>query len=81
MSNSASEKLLQELHALTAKVLKNALNDEPTAAMLGQAIKFLKDNGIEPARDADNTALQALADQIGQIAVSGDPAAIKDFLN
>jgi hypothetical protein len=81
MSNSASEKVLQLLHATVAEALGKALKEEPSPQMLAQAIKFLKDNGIEPARDTDNTALNALADTINSIEDEGDPDAIRDLIN
>ena len=47
--------------------------------MIAQGLKFLKDNGIEPARDADNKALSALSDKIA--AISNDADAVNDLLN
>lgn len=81
MSNAAKMDFLELLHQKTAKVLLDALGDEPSPQMLAQAIKFLKDNGVEPARDADNTALRALSDEIDQITSSGDVEALRDMIN
>lgn len=81
MSKAAKMDALEELHALTAKVLTKALSDEASPQMLAQAIKFLKDNGIEPAKDADNAALQALSNRIAEIATSGDPDEMQDLIN
>lgn len=71
---SASTKELEGLHALVAKVLKTELTAERTdengevipvsPQLLSQAIKFLKDNGIEPAKDVNNAALDALAQEV-----------------
>lgn len=70
-SKAASMALLEQLHAKTAKVLLDALNDEPSPQMLAQVIKFLQNNGVEPAGDADNEAMQALAKRISDIAENG----------
>lgn len=80
MSKAADEAILQELHKLVADTLKTQLKDEPSPQMLAQAIKFLKDNGIEPARDTDNKALRALSEQIDKISASDDPDALQDFM-
>jgi len=85
MSKAAKMDALEALHAAVATTLKDAMegkgDDAPSPQMLAQAIKFLKDNGVEPARDTDNSALQALADRIGKIASDGDADDIKDLLN
>lgn len=81
MSKAANMHFLEQLHNRVAKTLMDALGDEPSPQMLAQAIKFLKDNGVEPARDADNRALQALADKIGKLAADGDTEEQQDFLN
>jgi hypothetical protein len=68
MSKAASMGALEKLHATVAKVLNDELEaGEVSPQMLAQAIKFLKDNGIEPARDVENKALTALADKIGSL--------------
>lgn len=81
MSKAAKIDFLEMLHQKVAETLMGSLGDEPSPQMLAQAIKFLKDNGVEPARDADNKALQALAEKIGSIAAGGDPDEIGDILN
>jgi hypothetical protein len=49
----ASEDVLNELHAATAKtLLAKVKSGEATAPELNAAIKFLKDNGIEAERTA-----------------------------
>lgn len=79
MSKAAKLDVIEKLHAKVAEVLMTSLDEDPTAQMIAQALKFLKDNGIEPARDADHSALNALSDKIGEIA--SDPEALRDFLN
>lgn len=81
MSKAASMDVLEQLHAAVAKTLTDALSgaEEVSPQMLAQAIKFLKENGVEPAKDVDNSALDALSEQVSKF-VSGedDPSA---FLN
>lgn len=81
MSKAAKMDVLEELHAAVAKTLKTALEDPSTVSpqMLAQAIKFLKENGVEPAQDVDHSALDALADQVSKF-TSGE-ADPSDFLN
>ena len=80
MSKAAKVTYLETLHKLVAETITASLKgEEVSAPMIAQAIKFLKDNGIEPARDADNTALNTLVDAVNKIA--SDPEAIRDFLN
>jgi hypothetical protein len=44
----ADDKALDGLHALVAQVLADRLRDESVSPqMLAQAIKFLKDNGVD----------------------------------
>lgn len=65
MSASANMKSLEGLHALVAEVLTNALkSEEVVPAVIAQAIKFLKDNGVEPAKDVDNSVLNELSDAV-----------------
>ena len=56
MSKAANEATLGALHVLVAEVLKKRLGDAElcTAADVNAAIKFLKDNNITCAPDADN---------------------------
>ncbi|MCH2199781.1 MAG: hypothetical protein MK081_13465 [Flavobacteriales bacterium] len=77
MSKAASMNILEELHASVAKKLKEIIKGDPSPQDLAQAIKFLKDNNIEPARDVENSALKALADEIGQLA----PEQAGEYLN
>jgi hypothetical protein len=80
VSKAAKIDYLETLHRIVAETITAGLKgEEVTPALIGQAIKFLKDNGIEPARDADNSALNSLVDAVNKIAA--DPASIKDFLN
>lgn len=54
MSNKATEEKLGALHGLVADVLMARLQtDEVSPQLLAQAIKFLKDNGIEAGPDND----------------------------
>lgn len=81
MSKAASSDALELLHAAVAKTLTDAISGDETVSpqMLAQAIKFLKDNGIEPAKDVDHSALDKLSEQVSKF-TSGedDPSA---FLN
>jgi len=79
MSKAAKLDALEALHAQIAEVIRKALEDDPSPQMIAQGLKFLKDNGIEPARDADNKALSALSDKIA--AISNDTDAVNDLLN
>lgn len=70
MSERASEKAMDELHATVALLLNNELSraciraetkpDDPSAAispqLLSQAIKFLKDNGVSAPVGSSRTA-------------------------
>lgn len=68
MSKAASMGALEELHATVAKVLNDELKEgDVSPQMLAQAIKFLKDNNIEPARDVENAALKKLSDTISNL--------------
>ena len=59
---------LGTLHALVAKVLKEDISDPErrTPAHIAQAVKFLKDNGIE-ARMDKNPALAALDRELADL--------------
>ena len=81
MSKAASMGSLEGLHSLVAKVLTDQLEnvEEVTPQLLAQAIKFLKDNNIEPAKDVDNSALDALTEQVKKFQDGeADP---RDFVN
>lgn len=80
MSKAANMTALEELHALVAEQLKSLVTEGDPRA-LATAIKFLKDNGIEPARDVDNSALRALSEAVGKIDMRNDPDADEAFLN
>jgi len=41
----------------------------------------LPQNGIEAAKDADNSALRALSEAVSQIDIENDPDADEAFLN
>lgn len=61
---AASEELLGKLHDMVASdLLRRIETGEATAQELAQAIKFLKDNGIE-AIPVENGKLQALTDML-----------------
>lgn len=79
MSKAAKLDTLEALHAKVAEVITKALDDDPSPQMIAQGLKFLKDNGIEPARDADNQALTALSERIA--AFSQDDDAVEEMLN
>ena len=68
---AASEELLGRLHSIVADDLIRRINTgEATAQELAQAIKFLKDNGIEALPEA-NDKLQNLADKLPEFDTSG----------
>lgn len=71
---AATEDTLGGLHLLVAQVLKERLGDSElcTAADINAAIKFLKDNNITAAPEA-NKHLEELNEQLGK-AGSIDPA-------
>jgi hypothetical protein len=80
MSKAAKVDYLEALHKTVAETLMSAMKGEDvTPQLLAQAIKFLKDNGIEPARDADTSVLDALAKKVGEIVTDED--ALRDFMN
>lgn len=80
MSKAATMGALEGLHAAVAEVLTDQISGEDvTPQMLAQAIKFLKDNNIEPAKDVDNSALDALSEQVKKFQ-KGD-ADPRDFVN
>lgn len=57
---TASKELLERLHnAVGEKLLQRIESGEATASEFAQAIKFLKDNGIEAIPTGDN-AISAL---------------------
>lgn len=61
--SAASKDVMDELHAQVAAELKARIaSGEATASDIANAIKFLKDNGIE-ARPDKNPGLQSLARQ------------------
>lgn len=73
----ASESALDALHAAVATVLKNGLaRESPSPQLIAQAIKFLKDNGVDaPAKSARISELaDALRDlDLDQLAVEQRP--------
>ena len=71
----ANEAAFDELHALVAKVLAEQLQvSEPSPQMIAQAIKFLKDNGVDMPAKASR--LSPLAASLADLEVDlGDAAA------
>lgn len=65
MSNSrATEALLAALHGATAKhLLERLLSGEASPSEVANAIRFLKDNGIEAVAD-ENENLQKIVDAL-----------------
>lgn len=80
MSKAANMTTLEVLHALVAEALTEGVR-ERDPKMLAEAIKFLKGNGVEPARDVDNSALNALRDQVNAITADLAPDEIADRMN
>jgi hypothetical protein len=80
MSKAANMTTLEVLHALVAEALTEGVR-ERDPKILAEAIKFLKGNGVEPARDVDNSALNALRDQVNAITADLAPDEIADRLN
>lgn len=61
--SKADNNAMNELHALVAEKLKDKiLSGNCTAAEMANAIRFLKDNGVE-ADISNNAPLQSLAHQ------------------
>lgn len=71
-SKAASLSAMEELHNAVAQALKEGIA-ERDPKMLAEAIKFLKNNGIEAARDTNKGAISRLADQVSQIMAAEDP--------
>lgn len=64
MTNRANDALLGKLHGIVANALTaKVLSGEATAAEMANAIRFLKDNGIEGIADPDS-ALGRLVDAL-----------------
>lgn len=65
---TASKTLLSSLHTIVAEQLLDRISSgEATSADFGQAIKFLKDNGIEALPDHSdslNNLTEALRDKL-----------------
>jgi hypothetical protein len=70
--SAASDKDLGTLHSVVARVLKDQLEGEPTAAVLGAAITFLKNNNITAT--SENEELSALKDELAKKRASGRDA-------
>lgn len=80
MSKAASLSSLERLHSAVAEALAEDLEGGNRAPQfIAQVLKFLKDNGIEPARDADNAAVRALADKVN--ALTAESADAEGFFN
>ena len=71
-SKAASLSAMEELHNAVAQALKEGIA-ERDPKMLAEAIKFLKNNGIEAARDTNKGVISRLADQVSQIMAAEDP--------
>lgn len=70
--SSASKSVMEELHALVARVLSERLEaGEATAADISAAIKFLKDNGIESQGDK-NADIQRLSNSLPDLSEMSD---------
>lgn len=81
MSKAAKAEELEALHAVVAQVLREQLTgEEVSPAMIAQAIKFLKDNGIEAAKGSNNKALNELADKVSRLS-EDDPEALSELYN
>lgn len=71
---TAPVELLNQLHqAVGNQLLERIQSGEATAAEFAQAIKFLKDNGIE-AIPTNNNALMALQGSLAERLPFSDPA-------
>lgn len=80
MSQAGKMTDLEVLHKLVTDALTEGVKGKDFKA-IQEAIKFLKQNGIEPARDANNSALRALSEAVSQIDLENDPDADEAFLN
>ena len=80
MSQAGKMTDLEVLHKLVTDALTEGVKEKDFKA-IQEAIKFLKQNGIEPARDANNSALRALSEAMSQIDLENDPDADEAFLN
>lgn len=79
MSKAANMTALEELHAEVTKQLTDLVKQGDMKA-IAEAIKMLKNNGVEPARDVENSAIRKLSEQIAAINASGDPDALDQLL-
>lgn len=80
MSKPANADIMNALHSLVAQTLTDEITKgEPSPQLLAQAIKFLKDNGIEATKAVDFSALDSLADKLAGLS-EGSPDA-NSFLN
>ncbi len=71
-SKAAPMSAMEELHNLVAEALKEGVQ-EKDPKLLAEAIKFLKNNGIEAARDSNKSAVSRLAAQVDAIMRDEDP--------
>ena len=83
MTKAANMKALEALHAKVAEVLRDALDGEidgegnvrpPSPAIIDKVLRFLPDNGVEPAKDIDNSALDTLAAKVQKFRDGDDEA-------
>lgn len=90
MSKAASTLALELLHAKVAEVITKGLEgsvdpvtgvvEPPSPQLIAQAIKYLKDNGIEAAKGSNNKALNDLADKVSKLDPD-DPDAVEALYN
>ena len=78
MSKAANMTALEELHKEVTEQLTLMVKSGDLKA-ISEAIKMLKNNGVEPARDVENSAIRRLSEQIAQINAD-DPDAIDQLL-
>jgi len=79
--SKATEAALAALHGAVANELTRRIKDsEATAADLGAAIKFLKDNHITASIE-DNQALSELKQKLGERLAKREPPVLSTYLS
>ena len=77
MSKAAARSLMEELHSMTAEAMIAELREgNRSPQFLSAILKFLKDNGIEAARDVDNSKARELLQELNNL----DDDGIADFV-